>query len=60
MDAVFYNLNEVKELMGATGRGRTPAGQARTQAFLASSFFQVRLGALVTRPFLMALAATRT
>ncbi len=26
---------------------------------LASSFFQVRLGALVTRPFLRALAATR-
>ena len=31
------------------------------QAFAAgASFFQVRLGALVTRPFLRALAATRT
>src|SRR5207302_8742601 len=30
------------------------------QAFLDSPFFQFRLGAFVTSPFLMALAATRT
>ena len=39
----------------------TPEGVAENQAFLAaaSSFFQVRLGALVTRPFFKAEAATR-
>ena len=39
-----------------------PEGGAENQAFLAaaSSFFQVRLGALVTRPFFKAEAATRT
>ena len=38
-----------------------PEDVAENQAFLAaaSSFFQVRLGALVTRPFFKAEAATR-
>ena len=42
-------------------RQDTPEGVAENQAFLAaaSSFFQVRLGALVTRPFFKAEAATR-
>ncbi len=36
-----------------TESSRTP------QAFAATSFFQVRLGAFTTKPFLMALAVTR-
>lgn len=39
--------------------GSQSARFGENQAFAASGFFQVRFGGLMTKPFLMALAATR-
>lgn len=45
---------------GAPFRAAPHTRFATKSYFAATGFFQVRFGALVTRPFLMALAVTRT